>query len=291
MVLGVELAWSLAPERVPGTGGGIGRSTHRRQLAVVSVVGLLAAFVTPYGPSLLFYDIGVGTNSQIGQYISEWGLPNFHSVVELVTFAIVISVFVFAMRRRRVVVLEATLAVIFFFGALHSNRISIYLYVAVAGLAASLPVRRFWGPRARAVAGALGIGLLVALASYPSVPAGTVTTDTPVQALISSRPTRVGSSPKSPRASIRSSGIGPPSPMVAPDLFIGPVLTDFFAISDVKTNPDPILARYDVNYVVWPRATPLAGYLSHDAQWVVVDHTVPALVFARRAAWVTQPRA
>jgi hypothetical protein len=44
-----------------------------------------------------------------------------------------------------------------------------------------------------------------------------------------------------------------------------------------------------VDYVVWPRATPLAEYLSHDAQWVVVDRTGPALVFARRAAWVNQP--
>jgi hypothetical protein len=289
MVLGVELAWSLAPERVLARVGGIGRSTHRRQLAVVSVVGLGASFVTPYGPYLLFYDIGVGTNSQIGQYISEWNSPNFHSVVELVTFALIISVFLFAVRRRRVMVLEATLTVVFFLGALHSNRISIYLYVAVAGLAASLPVRRVWGPRARRVAGALGIGLMLALFSYPSVPAGTVTADTPVQAFnfLETHPGRIFTkytwgdySIVRHRATFADGRT---------DLFIGPVLTDFFAVSDVKANPDPILARYDVDYVVWPRATPLAEYLSHDAQWVVVDRTGPALVFARRAAWVNQP--
>jgi len=33
----------------------------------------------------------------------------------------------------------------------------------------------------------------------------------------------------------------------------------------------------------------LAEYLSHDAKWVVVDRTGPALVYARSAAWVTQP--
>jgi hypothetical protein len=74
------------------------------------------------------------------------------------------------------------------------------------------------------------------------------------------------------------------------DLFVGPVLTEFFNVSDVKVNPDPILSRYHVDYVVWPRATPLAEYLSHDATWVVVDRTGPALVFARASAWASQPR-
>ena len=84
-----------------------------------------------------------------------------------------VAVFVFAVRSRRMPLLETTLVVLFFLGALHSARISIYLYVAVAGLAASLPVRRIWGPRARRIAGALGIGLFLALTAYPSVPAGT----------------------------------------------------------------------------------------------------------------------
>jgi hypothetical protein len=285
LVLGVELAWSVAPSGLVARVGAMGRSTHTRQLAVVAVVGTLAACVTPYGPHLLFYDISVGTNAQIGQYISEWNSPNFHSVVELVTFAVTIAVFLFAVRRRRIMVLEATLAVVFFLGALHSSRISIYLYIAVAGLAASLPVRRAWGPRARRIAGALGIGLILALAAYPSVPAGTVTSDTPVQAFnfLSTHPGRIFTqytwgdySIVRHRATFADGRT---------DLFVGPVLSEFFAVSEVKTNPDPILARTHVDYVVWPRATALAEYLSHDPQWVVVDRTGPALVFARTSVW------
>jgi hypothetical protein len=288
MVLGVELAWSVAPERLVARVGGVGRSTHPRQLFVVAVVGTLATFVTPYGPHLLFYDIGVGTNSQIGQYISEWNSPNFHSVVELVTFAVIVAVFVFAVRSRRMPLLETTLVVLFFLGALHSARISIYLYVAAAGLAASLPVRQIWGPRKRRIAGALGLGLMLALAAYPSVPAGTVTADTPVQAFtfLESHPGRIFTqytwgdySIVRHRATFADGRT---------DLFVGPVLTDFFNVSEVKVDPDPILSRYHVDYVVWPRATPLAEYLSHDARWVVVDRTGPALVFARTSAWATQ---
>jgi hypothetical protein len=289
MVLGVELAWSLAPARVAARVGGIGRSTHRRQLALVAVVGTLASFVTPYGPHLVLYDISVGTNSQIGQYISEWHSPDFHSVVELLTFALVVLVFVVAVRKRRIMVLEATLVVVFFLGALHSSRISIYLYVAVAGLAASLPVHRVWGPRARRLAGALGICLVLILAVYPSVPAGTVTSDTPVQAFtfLQSHPGRIFTqytwgdySIVRHRATFADGRT---------DLFIGPVLTEFFDVSDVKVNPDPIFSRYDVNYVVWPKATPLAEYLTHDPRWMVVDRTKQALVFARRTAWSPQP--
>ena len=288
MVLGVELAWSVAPERLATRIGGVGRSTHPRQLFVVAVVGTLASFVTPYGPHLLLYDIGVGTNSQIGQYISEWNSPNFHSVVELLTFALAIAVFVFAVRTRRLPVLETTLTILFFLGALHSARISIYLYVAVAGLAASLPARRAWGARPRRIAGALGIGLMLALVAYPAVPAGTVTSDTPVQAFnfLQSHPGRIFTqytwgdySIVRHRATFADGRT---------DLFIGPVLTEFFQVSDVKVNPDPILSRYHVDYVVWPRATPLAEYLSHDARWTVVDRTGPALVFARTSAWANQ---
>jgi hypothetical protein len=290
MVLGVELAWSVAPERLAARVGGTGRSTHPRQLFVVAVVGTLASFVTPYGPHLVFYDISVGTNSQIGQYISEWNSPNFHSVVELLTFGLIVAVFVFAVRSRRMPVLESTLVVLFFLGALHSARISIYLYVAAAGLAASLPLRRVWAPRTRRIVGALGIGLMLALAAYPSVPAGTVTADTPVQAFtfLESHPGRIFTQYTwGDYAIVRHRATFADG---RTDLFIGPVLTEFFDVSDVKVNPDPIFARYHVDYVVWPRATPLAEYLSHDARWVVVDHTGPALVFARTSVWGNQPR-
>jgi hypothetical protein len=172
---------------------------------------------------------------------------------------------------------------------LHSTRILIYLFVAVAGLAATLPMRRQWGPRARRWSGAVAIGLMASLIAAPAVPAGTVTTDTPVQAFnfLANHPGRIFTQYTWGDYSIvrhRATFVDGRT-----DLFIGPVLTEFFDVSDGNVNPDPILARYDVNYVVWARSTPLSEYLSHDARWVVVDRTGPALVFARRSAWATQP--
>jgi hypothetical protein len=289
-VLGLELVWSVAPERVVARFNGVGRSTYPRQLALVGVVGLLASFITPYGPYLLVYDLHVSTNSQIGKYILEWQSPNFHSLEPLLFFCIPIAVFVFAVRRRRIMVLEATLTVLFFAFALHSVRGAIYLFVAVAGLAASLPMKSEWGPRARRVTGALIIGLVVALLSFPSVPAGTVTSDTPVQAFnfLAPHPGRIFTqytwgdySIIRHRATFADGRT---------DLFTGNVLTEFFDVTDVTVNPDPILARYQVDYVVWARSTPLAEYLTRDARWVVVDRTGPALVFARRTVWAAQQR-
>jgi hypothetical protein len=65
------------------------------------------------------------------------------------------------------------------------------------------------------------------------------------------------------------------------DYFSGPVLTQFFAVTNLTTNPDPILARYNVSYVVWMPGAPLSLFLSHDPQWTVVDRSGTAVVFAR----------
>ena len=35
------------------------------------------------------------------------------------------------------------------------------------------------------------------------------------------------------------------------DLFEGPVLTEFMAVTNLTTNPDPVLSAYHVSYVVW----------------------------------------
>ncbi len=66
------------------------------------------------------------------------------------------------------------------------------------------------------------------------------------------------------------------------DLFEGKVLTEFMAVTNLTTNPDPVLSGSHVAYVVWAPHTPLALYLARDPRWHVVDRTPVALVFARR---------
>jgi hypothetical protein len=285
-VLGAELGWSLVPERF--VVGGLGRSSHPGALALAALASLLASCVSPYGPKLLTYDLNVARNPQISQYIEEWKSPDFHSLLVLLFVGVPLVVLVLALRRRRFLLLEATLGVALFVGTLHSVRIVIYLMVVSAGLAASLPARRAWGPRARRLIGASVIGLLVALVAVPSVPAGSVSLDTPVQAFtfLAPHPGRIFTEYTWADYAIarhRATFVDGRT-----DLFVGPVLSDYFAVADLTARPDPVLSRYRVDFVVWAPHTPLAQYLAGDSRWEVVDRTSQSVVFARRTAWAAR---
>jgi hypothetical protein len=175
-------------------------------------------------------------------------------------------------------VLESTLAAVFFLGALHAVRVVPYLVIAAAGLVASMPAGRPWGERARLVTGAIGIGLMIVVVAIPSVPAGSVTPDTPVAAFdyLASHPGHVFTQYEWADYSIarhRATFTDGRN-----DLFMGTILNDYFAISQLSTDPDTIFTHC---YVVWARDTPLAEYLEHDARWHIVDRTPQALVFGR----------
>jgi len=282
LVLGVELGWSLVPARLVARVGGVGQSPHTGALALVLLGSLAAACITPYGPGLLAYDVGVAGNSQIAQYIDEWNSPNFHSLMVVLVYLVPLVVLVACIARRRIPVLEGSLAGALFVEALRTQRLVVYLMVVAAGLAAALPARRPWGTVARRWAGgALVVGAIVVLAA-PSVPAGTVSPTVPVQAFdyLGTRHGRIFTeytwgdySIARHRATFADGRT---------DLFEGEVLTEFFAITNLTTDPDPILSAYHVAYVVWAPGTALSQFLSHDPRWRVVDRTAVALVFARR---------
>ncbi len=178
--------------------------------------------------------------------------------------------------------LEGTLAAVLFVEALRTQRVVDYLMLVAVGLAATLPARPPWGTTARRWAGGGLVVLAIVILAVPSVPAGTVSPTLPVQAFdyMTSHPGRIFTEYTWGDYSIarhRATFVDGRT-----DLFEGNVLTEFFAITNLTTNPDPILAAYHVSYVVWAPGTPLAEYLSHDPRWHVVDRTTVALVFARR---------
>jgi hypothetical protein len=282
IVLLVELGWSLVPERIVGRIGGVRQSPHTGPLALAFIGSLAASFLTPYGPGLLTYDIGVSMNGQIGQYINEWNSPDFHSFTAVFAYGVPLAVIVAVIRTKRVPLLEGTLGAAFFIEALRTQRLAIYLMVVAAGLAATLPARPAWGATARRVAVAFYAALAIALLAQPSVPAGSISPTLPVQAFnyLETHPGRVFTeytwgdySIARHRATFADGRT---------DLFEGKVLTDFFAVTNQTTNPDPILSAYHVSYVVWAPNTSLAIYLSHDPRWHVVDRSSVAWVFARR---------
>jgi len=282
IVVAVELGWSLVPARWVERIGGVRQSPHTGALALTALGSVIASCITPYGPGLLAYDVDVARNTQIARYISEWNSPDFHSVMVVLVYCVPLAVLVACVRTRRVPVLEGTLAAVLFVEALRTQRVVVYLMMVAVGLAATLPARPPWGAVARRWAGAgLAVFAIVILAA-PSVPAGTVSPTLPVQAFdyVSSHPGRIFTeytwgdySIARHRATFADGRT---------DLFEGNVLTEFFAITNLTTDPDRILAAYHVSYVVWAPGTPLAEYLSHDPRWHVVDRTTVALVFARR---------
>jgi hypothetical protein len=282
LVLGVELGWSLVPEHLVARVGGVRQSAHTGPLALALLGCVAASCLTPYGPGLLAYDIGVSQNSQIAQYIEEWNSPNFQSFMVLLAFCVPLGVAVATVRTRRIPVLEGTLAAALFVEALRTQRVVIYLMVVAAGLAALLPARPAWGTTARRVTGACLAVLAVAILAAPSVPAGSVSPALPAQAFnyLEAHQGRVFTEYTWEDYSIarhRATFVDGRT-----DLFEGKVLSEFFAVTLMTTNPDPVLSAAHVSYVVWAPDTALSIYLAHDPRWHVVDRSGIALVFARR---------
>ena len=282
VVIAVELGWSLAPTRLVRRFGGVGQSTHTGPLALALLGSLVASCLTPYGPGLLAYDVGVSTNGQIGQYISEWNSPNFHSPMALLVYGVPLAVLVGCLLAKRVPLLEGSLGLVLFVEALRTQRLVVYLMIVAVGLAAVLPARRPWSTTARRWAGAGMLVGAIAILAAPSVPAGSVAPTQPVQAFdyLSGHPGRIFTEYTWGDYSIarhRATFVDGRT-----DLFEGSVLTTFMNITNLTTNPDPVFKAYDVRYVVWSPASPLAVYLSHDPRWHVIDKSSVAWVFARR---------
>lgn len=173
------------------------------------------------------------------------------------------------------------MAALLFVQALRTERVVVYLMVVAVGLAASLPPRPAWDATMRRWAGAALAILGIAFLAIPSVPAGSVSPTLPVQAFdfLGSHPGRIFTEYTWGDYSIarhRATFVDGRT-----DLFEGRVLTEFFAVSNVTTNPDPILSASHVRYVVWEPATALSEYLLRDPYWHVVDRTHVALVFER----------
>jgi hypothetical protein len=174
------------------------------------------------------------------------------------------------------------LGLFLFVEALRTERLDMYLMLVAAGLAATLPARAAWGTTARRWTGAGMLALAIVFVAIPAVPAGTVASSQPIRAFdyLSGRPGRIFTQYTWGDYSVarhRATFVDGRT-----DLFEGPVLTEFMAVTNLTTNPDPILSAYHVSYVVWAAHTPLAQYLARDSRWHVVDRTTVALVFARR---------
>ena len=200
----------------------------------------------------------------------------------LLLYCIPLIVLVLCIWTRRIALLEVSLGAFLFVEAIESQRLVVYLLVVAAGAAATLPARPPWGPTARRWAGGGLVVLAIVILAIPAVPAGQVASSQPVAAFnyLEAHPGRIFTQYTWGDYSVarhRATFVDGRT-----DLFEGNVLTEFMAVANLTTDPDPVLSGSHVAYVVWAPHTPLALYLARDPRWHVVDRTPVALVFARR---------
>jgi hypothetical protein len=270
------------PERFVQRIGGVHQSPFTGSLGLALLGSVLASCLTPYGPGLLAYDVAVSRNGQIAQYITEWNSPNFHSVTTLLIYCVPLAVLVACIWTRRLPLLELSLGLLLFVEAMQTQRLAVYLLVVAAGAAATLPMRARWGTTARRWTGGGLVVLAIVVVALPAVPAGQVASSQPVAAFdyLDAYPGRIFTQYTWGDYSVarhRATFVDGRT-----DLFEGKVLTEFMAVTNLTTNPDPVLSASHVDYVVWAPRTPLALFLARDPRWHVVDRTSVALVFARR---------
>ncbi len=75
------------------------RDARWRQVALVGVVSAVAACITPFGPAVWLYAVGLTTNPQVTGRISEWQATSLRSVPGILFFASVAAVIVLIARR------------------------------------------------------------------------------------------------------------------------------------------------------------------------------------------------
>ena len=244
-----------------------------------------ATFLNPHGPRLLAYVYTVATSPQLARLVEEWQSPNFHSwaLLALVLGPVLLTVALASRSRRSLDTADLVLWAVTLLLALRAQRFVPYLCLAWCNLAAGLALfvrtsarsSRLSLPAAVCLAGGLLVG--------PHVPAGTPAAGLPVAAAerLQALRGRVFSTYGWDDYLIH---LGIPVFVDGrTDLYFGTgVLEQWVQVAALRVSPDPTLARWDVRYVLWPAATPLAVYLTHDTRWVLLARRAGSDLFERR---------
>ena len=286
-VLALDAALSFAPAAV-----GRLRVTcplPRRAVGGTLLASILATLVNPNGPGLLGYAWHVAFSPQLAAHISEWAPPPLGSpaVLLLVMAPAALVGAVLLLTDATVEVFDVVVWGGLLVASLHSERFLPYTGLAWCALAARTfvradrirPTRLAW-PLAGVMAGVLVVG--------HHVPAGAAARGggdgEPVAAVqwLGSHPGRVFAEyswddyliAKGQKVFVDG----------RTDLYFGTgVLDTYWKVSGLAVDPDPVLARWGVRYVLWPRSTPLAVFLGHDPRWRVAYRAGDSIVFARAA--------
>lgn len=274
-----------------GTGVAVTRPLPARKLLATLVASVAAACVNPHGPALFGYVVKVATSSRLSASIVEWQSPNFNDPLELIAIAVPIAagVAILASSRRRVELFDLLVWLVLLVATLRAVRFAPYLSVATGGvLAPYQPIRRetIRPTLASPVLAALVcIGLLGGAHPPAGAPAAKGSSAQPVAAAawLAKQHGRVFSTYVWNDYLIH---VGIPVFVDGrTDLYFGTgVYSEYLKLNALSINPDPVLSRYHVEWVLWPRNSPMSVFLASDPTWRVARRMGPAIVFQRVAA-------
>ncbi|MHB1784252.1 MAG: hypothetical protein ACYCTE_16495 [Acidimicrobiales bacterium] len=290
-VLLLEILWSClaashtvrqAPPALPA-----------RALVAATAGSALATFVNPHGPALLDYAVRVASSGRIATLVEEWQSPDFHTPLLLLLVAGPVAWLLVALGRSRAAfdLGDVTLAMLLLLATLQAVRFLPYFVLAWCAAASRWSPRRPEGITpsllSLPLAACLAAGLALGGHTPPGAPLrGGAAVDMPVgpAAYLLHRRGRVFTTYWWGDYLVN---LGVPVFVDGrTDLYAGTgVLAAYLAVADLTVDPDTILARYRVRWVLWNEHSALSTFLAEDPRWSVVLRSGDAVVFERLERW------
>jgi hypothetical protein len=274
----------------------VGRVSVSRPLPRGPVVATLAAsglatLVNPFGPGVYSSALGITFNQDVRRLVAEWQSPDFHdpATMAVLVLPVVVTVAYLAFSKRDVPAVELALAAFLFVSSLEAVRFIPYFAIAWCALAASCPPIEEERLRPNLVVWPLVAVLGVSFLHGPYYRAAQPAPSVPVAAVayLEHHPGRIFSTYL---WNDYLDWVGRPVFVDGrTELYTdNGVLSQYLAVENLTTDPDPLLASRDVRYVLWPTGTALSLYLEHDPHWRVAWRSSTAVVL-RYSAQTAQP--
>lgn len=261
-----------------------GKSVWSRHYIWASVLSVAALAVTPWGPGLALYDLRLSFNPELSREVSEWGSADFHNPLTILTLVGLLTVLGVGLWRRRLRVIEGGLGVVLLVAFCHTYRMELYALGVMALLVGLLIEDLGW----RFSPGPARVGFVLVVLT------GAFLWATPMNRLSTASNFPVAAAHKLDRLA--------PGRVFSTDYWSGWLITDghasfidgrtdifladglvakYVEVGGLAEDPDIILGRYHVRYVLIPPHSPLGTYLSSDALWKKVYTSREAELFAR----------
>ena len=279
-VVSFEVLLALVPLRA-GRVGVVNRLEPFPALAGLGAA-VLATLVNPFGFGIYSNGLGVTFNSTISQVIEEWQSPNFHDVPVLLVFVVPLGLILayVAISRGEVPAFDLVLTVFLLVCTLDAVRFLPYFVVCSCGLLAICRPLGTEQLRPTLLTWPLLALICLSMLAGHWYPAGRPSPGEPVQATnyLEDHPGRVFST-----YLWNDYLIARHIPVFVDgrtELYTDtPVFRQYLAVDELTVSPDSLLRSYDVEYVLWPRHSPLTVYLGGDSRWKPVWHSDSTDVF------------